>query len=250
MKVFPSGAAFQVFDTLDSTSLEAKRRAHAGEAGPCWIIAVRQTAAYGRRQRAWRQEVGDLAATLLFSPTGPVEHLGQLSFVTSLAVGSALEEYAPSAKVALKWPNDVMLDRKKCAGILLENLDDKIAIGIGVNIVTAPVDLPYPAARLIDFAPAPPPQELAGRVDSHFFEFYRLWRDEGFASIRERWLARATGLGEEITVRLPNEEFSGVFETIDEGGGLLLRSGDGRRTVAAGEVFFGRDTMAEDAARN
>lgn len=250
MKVFPSGAAFQVFDTLDSTSLEAKRRAQAGETGPCWIIAIRQTAAYGRRQRAWRQEVGDLASTLLFSPTGPVESLGQLSFVASLALAYALDEYASSDQVTLKWPNDVMLDKCKCAGILLENLDGKIAIGIGVNIVTAPDNLPYPAARLIDFAPAPPPQELAGRIDSHFFALYHRWRDKGFAPVRERWLARATGLGEEITVRLPNEEFSGVFEGIDDGGGLLLHSPVGRRTVAAGEVFFGRDSMSEGVARN
>ena len=84
MKVFPSGAKTLKFDTLDSTSLEAKRCAQSGETGPLWIIAIRQTAAYGRRQRAWEQRAGDLATTLLFEPEAPLERFGQLSFVTSL----------------------------------------------------------------------------------------------------------------------------------------------------------------------
>ena len=250
MKVFPSGAAVYHFDTLDSTSLEAKRRAQDGETGPVWIIALRQSAAYGRRQRAWEQYAGDLATTLLFEPAAPLERYGQLSFVASLALAAALDTFVSSDDVALKWPNDVLLGKHKCAGILLESLGRQLAIGIGVNIVTAPDNLPYKAARVIDFAKAPPsPEELASRIDRHFFDLYDQWREQGFGSIRNAWLARAAGLGEEMTVRLPNEEFSGVFEGIDDSGGLILHSGSGKRTVAAGEVFFGRDRLPGDAAR-
>ena len=249
MKAFSSGAAVYQFDTLASTMLEAKRRAAAGARGPCWIIALRQTAAYGRRQRKWEQHPGDLAATLLVDPEATLDRSGQLSFVTALAVAYALDSYAPPEKVSLKWPNDVLIDQKKCVGILLENLGSALAIGIGVNIVTAPDDLPYPAARLMDVTDTPPaPQDLARNIDRYFFDLFDQWRENGFAPIRERWLARAAGVGEEITVRLPNEEFSGVFEGLDDEGALIVGSPAGRRTVAAGEVFFRRG--GSDTARN
>lgn len=241
MKAFSSGAAVYQFDTLDSTMLEAKRRVAAGARGPCWIIALRQTAAYGRRQRAWEQHPGDLAATLLVEREGPLDRSGQLSFVTALAVANALDGYASPEKISLKWPNDVLIDRKKCVGILLENLGEALAIGIGANIVSAPDDLPYPAARLMDVTDKPPaPQDLARSIDRCFFDLFHQWRENGFAPIRERWLARAAGVGDEIIVRLPNEEFSGVFEGLDDEGGLIVGSPAGRRTVAAGEVFFRR----------
>ena len=239
MRNLASGTAIEIFDTLDSTSAEAKRRAEAGESGPLWFLALTQTAGYGRRGRNWEQRTGDFAGTLLFKPGAPPERWGQISFIVALALAAAFDEVMPEAKTALKWPNDVLVDGGKCAGVLLENLGAHLSIGVGVNIVTAPEGLPYKVARLVDHVPAPPaPQALAERIDHHFWTFYRLWRAEGFAPIRARWLARAAGLGGEITVRLPNEEFPGVFEGMDDSGALILRSPAGKRTIAAGDVFF------------
>lgn len=239
MAKLPSGAALKIFDTLDSTSAEAKRRAGAGEAGPVWFLALTQTAGYGRRGRNWEQRAGDFAGTLLFKPDAPPERWGQISFIVALALAGVFDEVMPEEKIALKWPNDVLVDGGKCAGVLLENLGAHLSIGAGVNIVTAPEGLPYKAARLIDHAAAPPaPQKLAERLDHHFWTFYRRWRTEGFSPIRALWLARAAGLGGEIVVRLPHEEFSGVFEGMDDSGALILRSPAGKRTIAAGDVFF------------
>ena len=250
MKVFPSGAAVLHFDTLDSTSLEAKRLAQKGEDGPVWIMAVHQSAAYGRRQRAWEQQAGDLATTLLFEPQAPLERFGQLSFVISLALANALCEFMPVEQIGLKWPNDVMLGGNKCAGILLETVGTRMAIGIGVNIVTAPDNLAYETAKLTDFSATPPsPTALAARIDNHFFEFYDRWVRLGFGTIRDAWQEKAVGLGESLTVRLPNEEFGGIFEGVDDTGRLILRSGSGKRTVAAGEVFFGPRNEPNDALK-
>lgn len=244
MARFPSGSSLAVFDTLDSTSLEAKRAIEAGEPGPRWILALTQTAGYGRRGRDWEQRAGDFAGTLFFKPDAAPERLGQLSFIAALALTGALDEIIAPEKITLKWPNDVLLDGEKCAGILLENvtagtIGGHLAIGIGINLITAPPNLPYPAARLIDHVstlPAPP--DLAARIDAHFWRLYEPWRVDGFSAIREAWLARAAGLGSTITVRLPNEEISGVFEGLDETGGLMLRIAAGKRIIAAGEVFF------------
>jgi BirA family transcriptional regulator, biotin operon repressor / biotin---[acetyl-CoA-carboxylase] ligase len=239
VKKLPSGTAIDVFDTLDSTSAEARRRAEAGEGGPIWLLALTQTAGYGRRGRNWEQRAGDFAGTLLFTPDAPLERWGQISFIVALALAASLDEVVGEAKIALKWPNDVLVAGGKCAGILLENLDGRLSIGVGVNIVTAPENMPYRVSRLVDHADAPPaPRDLAAQIDQHFWAFFTIWRAQGFQPIREAWLARAVGLGEAITVRLPNEEIAGVFEGMDDGGALILRSPAGRRTIAAGEVFF------------
>ncbi len=235
----PSGTGFEIFETLDSTSAEAKRRAEKGETGPRWFLALTQTAGYGRRAREWEQRAGDFAATLLFRPTASAERLGQLSFVVALALASALDEFVAEDKITLKWPNDVLIDGGKSAGILLENLDGVLSVGVGVNIVSKPQGLAYAAARLVDHAKAPPaPPVLLARLDEHFWRIYRQWREEGFAPVRAQWLARAAGLGREIEARLPNEVISGTFDGIDETGALILRSAAGTRTIAAGEVFF------------
>jgi len=240
---FPSGVAIEIFDTLDSTSLEARRRIEAGEAGPLWIIALQQMAGYGRRGRTWEQQTGDFAGTLLFAPEASPDRLGQLSFVIALALASVLDELLPPDRVSLKWPNDILIDGKKVAGILLEHIAGRdaahLAIGIGLNIVSAPQGLAYPTARLVDYtAKAPTPLALAGRIDDHFWRYYREWSDNGFGKIRETWLDRAAGIGVEITVRMPNEEICGVCDGIDESGALILRLASGKRMISAGEIFF------------
>ncbi len=239
MAKLASGADLQLFDTLDSTSLEAKRRIEAGENGPRWIVALKQTAGYGRRGRGWEQRAGDFAGTLFFKPDSEKETLGQVSFIVSLALAAAFDEIIPQEKTRLKWPNDVLVEGGKCAGILLENLGAHLAIGVGVNMVTAPEGMPYKTARLIDHATdLPDPPDFAACLDEHFWRVYQIWREQGFEPVRQQWLARAASVFEEITVRLPNEELKGVFAGLDETGALVLRSAAGKRTIAAGEVFF------------
>ncbi|WP_428408540.1 biotin--[acetyl-CoA-carboxylase] ligase [Hyphococcus sp.] len=239
MRRLPSGTRIETFDTLDSTSAEARRRSEAGATEPVWIVALRQTDGYGRRGRRWEQDAGDFAGTLLFKPEAPPEHWGQLSFVIALGLASAFDGLVGEDKIDLKWPNDVLLDGGKCAGILLENLGRHLSIGVGVNMVTAPEGMPYKVTRLVDYVlPPPGPGAFAASLDGHFQDYYGTWVREGFAPIRDIWLKRARGVAAKITVRLPNAEFSGVFEGIDETGALILRTGEGTRTIAAGDVFF------------
>jgi BirA family biotin operon repressor/biotin-[acetyl-CoA-carboxylase] ligase len=243
----PSGARLEIIETLDSTSLEAKRRAASGEAGPLWLIALRQTAGYGRRGAAWRQQEGDIAATFLFRESAPVETLPQLSFVAALALGDAIRRHAPQADLTLKWPNDVLARGGKIAGLLLELIGTApspdhagvlVALGAGVNVVSVPEGLDYPTARLVDFAAATPhPRAFVETLDETFDAWRRRWRAEGFSSVREEWLAHAEGLKRRIRVRLPGETVEGVFEDLDSDGGLILDCGGVRRAIAAGAVL-------------
>lgn len=252
MKKFPSGAAVEIYEALDSTSAEAKRRANAGLQGPLWIIALHQTAGYGRRERAWEQEAGDFAGTLLFQPNAPRERFGQISFVAALAVQEAIASLTPDADVKIKWPNDILIGGEKTAGILLEMIETlkgpALVLGIGVNMVTKPDGLPFKATRLLDhglFAP-PGPEEFARVLDANFWAHYEIWRTQGFGPVRTAWLERSAGLGGKITARLPNETVSGQFKDIDESGALVLHSEGGNRIISAGDVYFG----SAEAGRN
>lgn len=246
MKRFPSGATLEQYETLDSTSAEAKRRAQAGDSGPLWIVALRQTAGYGRRGRGWTQGAGDFAGSLLFAADAPKERFGQLSFAAALAVYDAVEALAPEGDLRLKWPNDVLLNRAKLAGLLLEMVDSgnghALVLGVGINVVSKPQETAYPTARLLDAnveAAAAAPAALAAGLDAAFWRYVELWRGQGFAPLRKVWLERAAGLGETVTARLPNETATGIFEDIDDTGGLVLRIEEGTRIISAGDVFFG-----------
>ncbi|MFN0022279.1 MAG: biotin--[acetyl-CoA-carboxylase] ligase [Parvularculaceae bacterium] len=231
----------EVHGSLDSTSSEAKRRAALGEAGPLWIVALRQTSGYGRRGSAWQQQEGDIAATLLFRADAPPDRLPELSFVSALAVADAVQRYAPRARLSLKWPNDLLADGAKLAGLLLEltGAQPLVALGVGVNVVSAPAGLAYPAARLIDLMEAAPPAPRAfvETLDETFAFWRRVWLHDGFSPIRAGWLDRAAGRGGLLRVDTPAGVIAGIFEDLDSSGALVLNCEGARRTIAAGAVL-------------
>ncbi len=250
MSGFPASAGsipVVAHELVNSTNAEALAVAAKGERGPLFIAAERQSAGRGRRGREWISESGNLYATLLIADPAPAFVSAQLCFVAALALHDAVLDgcagLAPS-RLKLKWPNDLLLDKKKAAGILIEGVgiaDRKIAvaIGFGVNCRHHPADTPYPA---IDFAAAGfplSPGDLLASLGVRWEQRIREWsRGEGFAATREAWLLRASGIGDAVEVRLPQETLSGIFESINEEGALLLRRPDGERiAVAAGDVF-------------
>ena len=223
-------------DEIDSTNSEARRLAEAGERGPVWITADRQTAGRGRRGRVWEQGAGNLAATLLLRPTGD---FAQLSFAAALAVADMAQHFAPARPITVKWPNDVLADGKKLAGILLEGGSGWLAIGIGVNLASHPEGTEFPATSLAQLGIAPPSSgEALALLAARFAHWYDAWMKGGFETVRASWLARAGGLGAQIRARLPHETRHGVFEGIDASGALLLNEQGQVRAITAGEVFF------------
>jgi BirA family biotin operon repressor/biotin-[acetyl-CoA-carboxylase] ligase len=114
-------------------------------------------------------------------------------------------------------------------------------VGIGINLAAHPSDTEFPATSLPALGiAAPPPEDGLLHLAAAFAKWYEIWRADGFAPIRDAWLARAAGLGTRIRARLQNGELIGVFEGIDMSGALLLREAQDRvRAIAAGEVFFG-----------
>ena len=239
MTGWPAGYRRKDYATLDSTNEEARRLAEAGEAGPLWITAARQTAGRGRRGREWVMAEGNLATTLMLRPKASQVVTGQLSFAAALAAAETVQHVAPEVAVTVKWPNDVLAEGRKIAGILLEAGAGWLAIGIGINLAHHPEGTTFPATSLPQLGLAPPSCDVALTVlAARFAHWYDIWMREGFEPVRTKWLARAGGLGAPITARLPHETRQGVFEGIDASGALLLKEGTGTRAIAAGEVFF------------
>jgi BirA family biotin operon repressor/biotin-[acetyl-CoA-carboxylase] ligase len=237
LTAWPPGIGLARLAEVDSTNDEARRRAEAGEVGPLWIMAERQTAGRGRRGRAWQTLDGNLAATLLVRPKAAPP--AQLSFAAALAVAEMVSAYAPQVAVTVKWPNDVLAEGKKIAGILLEAGAGWLAVGVGVNLAHFPDGTEFPATSLAALGVTPPTPEAAlALLAARFAHWQALWENEGFEPLRAAWLARAGGLGLPIRARLPQEEAHGAFEGIDGTGALLLRQPGGLRAITAGEVFF------------
>jgi BirA family biotin operon repressor/biotin-[acetyl-CoA-carboxylase] ligase len=242
----PPGYGLAAYDEIDSTNEEAKRRAGAGERGPLWILALKQSAGRGRRGRSWASLEGNLLTTLLIAPGRNAADSARLSFAAALCVHDLCTQLCPQADISLKWPNDVLIRGAKCAGILLESGTDRdgvlpwLAVGIGVNLAHAPEGTPYPAASLaVHGATATPGAalEILARAWDHWFG---LWRTDGFAPLRQAWLARAHGIGAPIIARVGGAENHGCFEGLDAEGSLQLRRADGNLiSVSSGEVFFG-----------
>lgn len=260
----PSAAAagyrLEAHGSVGSTNALAMERAQAGDAGDLWIVASQQLTGRGRRGRDWATPPGNLAATLLLVERFAPGAAATLGFVAGLALSDALDLAVPDAAVAvapdgadhrsgrfaLKWPNDVLAGGAKLAGILLESslMSDgrtAVALGIGVNVVSQPEDVPYPATSLKRLGAGIDAAELFLALSHAWVDNSRLWQGgRGLDAIRERWLERAAGLGAQVAVRIDGRVARGTFETIDENCRFVIREADGSLLrISAGDVHFG-----------
>ena len=243
-----AGVRLVSHELLTSTNTEALALARAGERGPLWVTASRQSAGRGRRGRTWTSEPGNLFASLLLTDPAPAEHWPELSLVAALAIHDAVAEVAPAIRpqLAIKWPNDLLLGGAKFAGILTEGEGAQaVAVGIGVNCTSHPSDTGYPATDLAAAGAKVSAASLFSALSVKMVGRLAQWnRGEHFATIRTDWLSRAAGLGEMIGVRLADRELSGRFETLDDAGRLVVALPDGsRQVIAAGDVveLIGRE---------
>lgn len=243
---WPADVGRVVLAEVDSTNAEAARRA-ATLTQPTWILALKQTAGRGRRGRAWADPTGNFAATLAMRPHGAASAAAQRSFIAALALFDAcVAVTGRSAGFALKWPNDVLLNGGKLAGILLESggagaATGQLAIGIGVNLRNAPPaedGAVRPVSLLDETGADVQPEDFLDALAPAFARYEAQFNTYGFVPIRTAWLARAARLGQTITARTVTDSFDGRFDTIDDTGALILITPRGRIAIPAADVFF------------
>ena len=225
---------------------EAARIAPGLEA-PTWIIADVQTGARGRRGRDWQTPDGNFAATLIYKPNCTPQQAGLRSFMAAVALFEALAMYIDRTMLSLKWPNDVLLNGGKVAGILLETSGsgpyvDWLAIGIGVNLAHVPDgirDAAFPPVSVVgEGGPRIAPTDFLIRLANDFAtQEAKLWEFD-FEIIRSDWLRHAARLGEVITARTAREEITGTFDTVDTDGNLVLITPEGTRVIPAADIYF------------
>jgi BirA family biotin operon repressor/biotin-[acetyl-CoA-carboxylase] ligase len=250
MTGWPEGYGKRVLAEVDSTNAEAARIAP-DLSGPEWILGLRQTKGRGRRGRPWTDPEGNFAATLVMQPAETPDRIALRSFVASLALYDAfVAATGQTAPFSLKWPNDVLLNGGKVAGILLESAGmvggtvSHIAIGIGVNLRHAPTPEQVepgavpPKSLLSETGAEVTPTEFLDLLAPAFARYEAQFRDYGFEPIRSAWLARAARIGETIRARTSRDETVGIFETVDSAGNLVLKTAQGSVAIPAAEVFF------------
>ena len=238
----------KIFDTLDSTNAQARREAAAGDSGPLWIVAQSQSAGRGRRDRHWVSKSGNLFATLLITVPVPAPIAAQISFVTALAIHDACAAVLPTkSQLTLKWPNDVLLEQKKLAGILIETLASEkrhsltLAIGCGVNLQHAPQDIAYGATWLNAHLHQPVSRR---DVLDNLARCMKVWLDiwqygQGFDLIAKAWQERASHIGKIISLTSDNQTTTGRFLRLSSDGALVLELADGKKQqFHAGDVSF------------
>jgi BirA family biotin operon repressor/biotin-[acetyl-CoA-carboxylase] ligase len=234
------------FEELESTNSYAFELANLQKISDGEIILAHcQKSGKGRQNRSWSSPKGNLYFSLVLKPNFPAEKIPLLSFVAILALRNAVEKFfgdkKSSAKIQNKWPNDLLIDKKKCAGLLLESKFngkkiDFVILGIGLNLVSNPDNVIFPATNLKNFGLEILPKKALEIFLDEFNKIYQNFLDYGFAGTRRLWIQNAFRLKEKITVKLDEKEISGVFEDLDEEGNLLLNSDGKIIKISAGDV--------------
>lgn len=243
---WPDGVGRIILETCESTNSEAMRRAPTLDA-PCWILAHRQTGGRARRGKAWQDPQGNFAASLVMHPSGPAGQAALRSFTASLALFDALVAATGRTEpFALKWPNDVLLNEGKLAGILLESVADgrgvaHLVIGIGVNLISAPAPDPgaiRPVSLLDETGCRIGPEAFLDLLAPAFARWEAQFQSFGFGHVRNAWLGRAARRGQIVEARIADATISGAFETIDDDGAIVLATPQGRRAIPAADIHF------------
>ena len=238
-----------ILEEAGSTNTEAFGRAAAGEAGPLWIMARRQTRGRGRSGRQWTSERGNLYASLLQRLACPQAVVHQLSLLAGVAVVEAIAAAAGREipGLRLKWPNDVLIGEAKCAGILPESQSGAggseviVVVGIGINLVSHPEGLGRATTDLSALGLSVSPEAMLAALARAMERWLGIWDSgRGFAEVRSAWLARGGAVGEALTVDTGRERVAGTFVGLDEQGALVLRDGEGKeRKLTFGDVTLG-----------
>lgn len=239
-----------MLDSVDSTNAEAGRLASAGLSGPAWVLAQRQSAGRGRRGRAWVSPPGNFCASLVMQPPEPAHMVALRSFAAALALREALVGLTGLPQgFALKWPNDVLLNGGKLAGILLESVGQGVGvahlvIGFGVNLISAPdpgllePEARHPVSLLAETGLRLTPVAVLAALAPAWARWEAVFVAQGFAPLRAEWLRHAARLGQTVHARTGGNVQSGIFETVDAQGALVLVTAAGRVAIPAAEVFF------------
>ncbi len=234
----------EILDSVASTSDLCRSRALAGEGAGVAVLAREQTAGRGTGSRTWQSPRGNLSMSVLLRPRERLEGAAEWSLLASVALAEVLAAHLPDpAVLALKWPNDVLLEGGKCAGILTESSGtpdgwiDFLILGFGVNLAVAPEVPDRPTTCLAQYATAPDPVAFGQKLLESVETWMARRQKAGFAPVRSAWLALGPPEGARLHLRTGAETREGRFAGLSPDGRLLLATAAGTHAFAAGELL-------------
>jgi len=224
-----------------STNADAADAARGGAGEGLVVTTERQVSGRGRLDRSWETVPGAaIAVSAVLRPAVPAAAWVWLPIVTGLAVDAMARELGVAS--ALKWPNDVLVDGRKIAGILLERVETSTGpaavVGVGLNVTLQHHELPVPTATslMLEGASVTDRTQVLAVLLRHLEDIYRAWTAAGGdadAGLRATYLDRCDTVGRSVRVELPDgSDLVGTAETVDQYGRLVV----GGRAVSAGDV--------------
>ena len=229
------GGAIHAYAVCDSTMERAHALARQGAGEGTLVFAARQTQGRGRMGRKWESPEGGAYFSLILRPSRPPAEAPQLSLVAGLSAAEAIHEQT-NLSPSIRWPNDILLDGKKVAGILTEARDGAVVLGIGINVTTDPAALPDTATSLAASGISYDSHQLTTALCRKFDRWYDVWTAQGFSPIREAlrpWLS----LGGLVRLTVNSSQVEGQALDVDEEGRLLVRLESGiTEAFEVGEV--------------
>ena len=239
---------FVILEETESTNSEALKLAKSTDR-PTFVVAKKQTNGRGRIDRSWSDPSGNFSGSILIKIDEDLQSLALRSFVAALSVFDAIEQkIGKEHELLIKWPNDLLLNGRKICGILLETRNSgttsALVIGIGVNLLSSPNldqiknSTIKPGSILGETGVTLDPIDFSESIAHHYVLRENQLRTVGFTKMRETWMDRAAKLGKKITVRTPNFEYQGVFDSVDENGQLVIICNGVKKKIAAAEIFF------------
>ncbi len=202
-----------------------------------WLVALEQAAGKGRQGRTWISAKGNFSGSTIVTLRPGDPPAATLSLAAGLALAEAIDVAIPAQPLMLKWPNDLMLLGRKAAGILLERSGDRVVVGFGVNLASAPE---LDDRRAASLGSEVTPQAFAPLLAASFARLLDLWRSNDSAALARAWQERAHPQGTRLTVHVSKDEVvGGGFAGLDPDGALRLRLDDGSiQVIRAADVFL------------
>lgn len=231
-----SSIIIETVDHTGSTNHDLILRADEGAPEGLWLRAKSQGAGRGRNARDWISPQGNIYTSTIIRLKSDKLPATNLAFVAANALHEVIQSYLIGHNAMIKWPNDILIDDAKICGILLERSRDAVIMGTGVNLAHSPQNIDRKATSLLELgARAVEPDQFMERLSQTFAKWLELWRNEGFAPIRNYWSKHAHDNGQ----KLRHENIVGEFAGIDDDGACLLKLPNGAiHLVNAGDIFM------------
>lgn len=205
------------------------------------ILARLQKNGYGRHNRKWQGEEGNLSISFLVTPPKKQSPAAQISIITGISLIKTIKSFIDTPDLKLKWPNDVMINNKKCAGILVESTGNKtnanMIIGLGVNIANAPLAI---SSALNEYVSKDiEVNEFTNKFLNTFSEDYTRWNKEGFKPFKDQFITHTYNRKTAISVNVGSKQITGAFIDIDNDGNLeiMCNKTQSIQKITSGEVF-------------